>query len=483
LAAAGQWTPVGPSLGGCVVTTSIMRRSGDLTAICQDEAHSSIGVLVSADGRDWVMNAPTGIDPLHPGDALLLKGLAEDAAGDLLLVGAEASEDISTGDAAAWTSSDAIHWHRVDPNATFTDAEMTGAVATTAGYLAVGADGFPGGNTQLPTLRGAAIWSSPDGQTWNRLPGPPESGKRLLEGIVTSGSRLVIWGDAAGPNGGATWTSTTGDAWSTPTLVPNGGVWGPISRVVAVPGGFIAVGGWSPAANPGLVNLLSAWTSTDGRTWINRTNVVTDAPSALWQVAIVGMHLIGVGVDGQLASSMDGGKTWAWGQGPGLPPADSIRHLQEIDGQLVAFGAIATPSGDEGAIWVTPAESAVVPTDAPVPATTLVDPRVVVTPATNLRDGQTVSVSVTGFGVGGIVRLSECSSAAIATDLGCGDQLAAQTMLATDEHRSGSASFVVHLEAADRALGTPDVRCNDQCVLVATLGAGFGFATAPLGFR
>jgi hypothetical protein len=109
-------------------------------------------------------------------------------------------------------------------------------------------------------------------------------------------------------------------------------------------------------------------------------------------------------------------------------------------------------------------------------------PTVTITQSNELRDGQTVQVSVSGFGVGGIVRLSECASAAVVTDLGCGAELAAQTMLVTDETRVGSASFVVHARAMSGPLTGPAVACADRCVIVATLGPGYGHAIAPIEF-
>ncbi len=90
---------------------------------------------------------------------------------------------------------------------------------------------------------------------------------------------------------------------------------------------------------------------------------------------------------------------------------------------------------------------------------------------------------MTGFGVGGKVFLSECASAAVATDLGCGSQLAAQTPLATDGTRSGSTVFNVSASPCADPLGTgPTQACASQCVLVATLGAGYPFVVAPISF-
>jgi len=118
-----------------------------------------------------------------------------------------------------------------------------------------------------------------------------------------------------------------------------------------------------------------------------------------------------------------------------------------------------------------------------VPALTVDHPTVTITPSSHLKEGQTVEVRVTGFGVGGKVWLSECASATAATDLGCGAQLAAQAFLVTDDSRAGSASLVVRAEAAGKPLAAnPISPCADRCVVVATLGGGYGYAVAPIAF-
>jgi hypothetical protein len=109
-----------------------------------------------------------------------------------------------------------------------------------------------------------------------------------------------------------------------------------------------------------------------------------------------------------------------------------------------------------------------------------------VSPSINLTNGQQVDVRVTGFGIGGKVWLSECAAAVDANDEGCGHGLPAQVLLVTDNTGSGSMAFHVQSSAStmpnDPAL-TDAKPCTKDCVLVATLGGGFGFAYAALHFR
>ncbi len=113
-----------------------------------------------------------------------------------------------------------------------------------------------------------------------------------------------------------------------------------------------------------------------------------------------------------------------------------------------------------------------------------VNPDVTVSPSSGLADGATVKVTVSGFGIGEKIFLSECDSAVDANDLGCGPQLAAQPFVVTGSERSGSADFV----ASERAASTPNTStlstsCAAFCVLVATQGDGLAWAAAPLSFR
>jgi hypothetical protein len=109
-------------------------------------------------------------------------------------------------------------------------------------------------------------------------------------------------------------------------------------------------------------------------------------------------------------------------------------------------------------------------------------PAVRITAASHLHDGETVLAEVTGFGVGGKVFLSECSSAALATDLGCGAELARQTLLVTDDSRAGHASFEASIDAPSGPLPRGRTRCSGQCVIVATVGGGLPFVSAPSAF-
>jgi hypothetical protein len=118
-----------------------------------------------------------------------------------------------------------------------------------------------------------------------------------------------------------------------------------------------------------------------------------------------------------------------------------------------------------------------------VPAITVDNPAMTISPRINLQDGQTVVVTVTGFGVGGKVWLSECATAADVTGLGCRLPLSDQPLLVTDDNRTGTATFAVRANAAvGQTVPAVTKPCVDQCVIVATLGAAAGYAIGSMRF-
>ena len=118
-----------------------------------------------------------------------------------------------------------------------------------------------------------------------------------------------------------------------------------------------------------------------------------------------------------------------------------------------------------------------------VPALQTHNPTVTVTPSSNLVDGQQVRVTVTGFGQGGKFFLSECASPTDANDAGCGKGLPAQPFGVTDNSGDGSMTFQVQASAEVDHDDLTDIQpCTGQCVLVATVGIGYGYASARLTF-
>ena len=112
-------------------------------------------------------------------------------------------------------------------------------------------------------------------------------------------------------------------------------------------------------------------------------------------------------------------------------------------------------------------------------------PTAIVIPSQRLHDGEVVTVRVGGFGDGQKVWLSECASAGVASDAGCGPQLPQQTLLVTNARGAGSVEFRVRSRAATKPYNTHSEKpCAPRsCVIVATRGFRFPWTTAQIRFR
>jgi hypothetical protein len=198
----------------------------------------------------------------------------------------------------------------------------------------------------------------------------------------------------------------------------------------------------------------------------------------------------------------DGGATWT--HTASTTPAINLGTTQFVDEstgwglESEVDGSLLFTTSDGGVTWrklvpgtatagpsASPSPSGTptaVPSDQSVPALTVDHPTLTVPPASHLTDGQMVEVRVTGFGVGGKVWLSECASAADATSLGCGRDLAGQLFLVTDDFRAGSSTFTVSANAPIKYPSATVEACANRCVIVATLGDGYPYVVAPISF-
>ena len=130
-------------------------------------------------------------------------------------------------DVAVWTSADGVAWSRV-PHVESVfggndDQEIFAVIAGGPGLVAVGRDGA---SYLLGSIGNAAVWTSPDGVTWSRVPHKDSVfGKytdQEMRHVVTRGSGLVasgvwekdraIWADKE--RGTIVWASTDGVTWS-----------------------------------------------------------------------------------------------------------------------------------------------------------------------------------------------------------------------------------------------------------------------------
>jgi hypothetical protein len=354
------------------VGPAIRRRDGTLLAIGVPPAGQP-RVLTSPDGRTWTVEAAdpglTQASPLHRS---IVSGLAEGTTG-LVAVGATALDDISSGDARAWSSTDGVHWQAAAAASGMADASMEAVAAGPDGFVAVGSDGFPGANTQLPGARGAAVWTSPDGIHWTRVPHQLSFEGAVMFGVQRTSSGYIAWGEIHNTSAvfqqfAPIWTSTDGLRWDRATGAFDARWPAPVVSILAVGDRLIAVGSRQATAGGATVSVPTIWSSSDGgRSWIlaNVPKPATSSSGLMWNVAVSGSELLAAGrmdpPPGPQAlgsafvwRSTDQGTTWtALRDDPTLHGA-IIQRLVGIDSGFVAFGSTLDPNAYANAnlIWV-----------------------------------------------------------------------------------------------------------------------------------
>ncbi|MEI7742683.1 MAG: hypothetical protein WCK58_02905 [Chloroflexota bacterium] len=134
-----------------------------------------------------------------------------------------------------WRSADGLHWEHLPPDTTFAGATIRILIPFGDGLLAVGSLGvcLPDACGGLPPNGGTAVWSSPDGVAWARVP-EGGLGPAAVSSMVVVGDTLVAAGYVAdtlgkssadgfgSPSDAAAWTSTDGRAWTPATMDPRG---------------------------------------------------------------------------------------------------------------------------------------------------------------------------------------------------------------------------------------------------------------------
>ena len=173
-------------------------------------------------------------------------------------------------DAAVWTSPDGVTWSRVPHNeAVFGGPDVQAMWSVTVGgpgLVAVGWDG-------LGADYDAAVWTSPDGIIWSRVSddeaGFDGPGLQALFGVTAGGPGVVAVGSAESgddDDDAAVWTSPDGITWS--RVADDKAVFGgtgaqQMVRVTVGGPGLVAVG----SAESGDDDNAAVWTSPDGVTW------------------------------------------------------------------------------------------------------------------------------------------------------------------------------------------------------------------------
>jgi hypothetical protein len=262
------------------------------------------GPIVDGEGNAAVWTSPDGfVWSRVPHDEDVFGGEGEQrmvsvtAGGSgLVAVGFDRPAEQGEGNAVVWTSRDGFVWSRVPHDEAVFGGDsrqmMLGVTTGGPGLVAVGTDGYSyRGDDHLLTdvpdelAAVAAVWTSPDGFTWSRVPHDDAIfgglGEQRMESVTAGGPGLVAVGSVTGELVGryafdaAVWTSPDGFTWS---RVPHD------EDIFATSGGERWAGAHEEqmlsvtAGGPGLVAVgfdsvddcgwdSAVWTSPDGFTW------------------------------------------------------------------------------------------------------------------------------------------------------------------------------------------------------------------------
>lgn len=209
-------------------------------------------VWLSTDGYEWsrIPRDPAVFDPIFSD----LRGVVAGGPGFVAYGEWNGTSEI-------WTSPDGYAWTQVpDSKAVFGRSAIHSITQGGPGLVAIGVD-----ETGWPDRQVAVVWTSPDGYTWTRVPHDPSvfgEGTSMVD-VAAGTSGLVAVGvqlDEEYSMYAAVWTSPDGINW---TRVPHdeatfvGPHWD-MSSVIAVGDGFVALGSWAEE---------NLWTSPDGTNW------------------------------------------------------------------------------------------------------------------------------------------------------------------------------------------------------------------------
>ena len=295
----------------------------------------------------------------------VVSSLAVGGPGLVAVGGDEVEGDL---DAAVWTSPDGLAWSRVahdegvfgGPSTQF----MRAVAPAGPGLVAVGGD-IPGDDVDV------AVWVSPDGLAWSRvaqdqegLGGPDD---QLATAMAPAGPGLVAagWEGPGEDSDAAVWTSPDGLAWS---RVPHDEALfgGPgiqeIDGLAVIDGLVVAVGSDESGAD----GSAAVWTSPDGLSWsrVPHDEATFGGPGnqVMLAVAAGGPGLVAVGLEG--ASDRAVAAVWtspdglAWSRVPhdesvfGAAERQIMEGVVAAGGGLVAFGWQAQDEEMDTAVWV-----------------------------------------------------------------------------------------------------------------------------------
>lgn len=323
-------------------------------------------IWTSANGRSWT-RVPHDEETFGGADAQLIASITRGGPG-LVAVGLDGSG--GDFDAAVWVSEDGLAWERVPHDERSLGGvnfqAMQSVASSDSRLVAAGAD-TAGGTFD------AAVWYSDDGRVWRRVPHDDElfggPNEQDINAVASGGSGFVAAGlaefDVPGDRDVAIWTSSDGEEWervSHDEELFGGAEDQVVMAVVAGKQGLVAVG-YDEAGGD---RDAAAWRSDDGLTWsrtqLGQPSLGGDGNQVMVGIAAAEGGLIAVGRDEA------GGTRWAalwtssdaveWDRTPSGSTFEGgiygpvMLGVADRGGSRVVVGVDGTEGDDDAAAWV-----------------------------------------------------------------------------------------------------------------------------------
>jgi hypothetical protein len=292
----------------------------------------------------------------------------------LVAVGATNEGDMSAFDAEAWTSPDGVSWQRAVVSGA-KDAAMNDVAPGPGGFVAVGIDGHTSGGTQMVGSRGAAVWTSADGKRWTRLPTEADfAGAEMTRVIAGPSGYLAVGRDMPA-------ASVRQSTWPGPPIwiSADGTHWERVVADIGAPrtGGDVTGLAWTGHEYVMAVGCCSGFngiaTSPDGRSW-TAAELQAPAPGgAIFTIAdleaggspFVAVGWLGVAPDSARAVVWESAGGSRWESVPSLPLFENAAPVGVVrtgSGTLVVLSRERAPDANATHLWLaTPASSRVAP--------------------------------------------------------------------------------------------------------------------------
>ena len=268
----------------------------------------------------------------------------------LIAVG-KASNGTDT-DAAIWTSSDGLTWDRVGESSLGVAGpeELFGIAEGNGTFVAVGEQG-------TGDARDAAVWTSSDAGTWTAAnpDGLVGAGLQSINRVAWDGTTFVAVGKVT--DGVGVWHSTNGVDWTPVPPDAIDGFAGRRMRGVAALGSTLVAVGFAGSDEGGPTTPV-AWRSTNhGETWtLAHTQPASDGTGKAATVTAFGDGFVAVGSDtagGATEAAVwtsEDGTRWERASGPDLAASGTNRSMNDVvaDGDRLLAGGT---NGGKAAVW------------------------------------------------------------------------------------------------------------------------------------